>query len=65
MSFIENACIEIGKNMTSATFISLESTTYPTTTENFMLPIIERESGLKHGEDFWLAYSLKGLIRVM
>ncbi|GAB1416613.1 nucleotide sugar dehydrogenase [Paludibacter sp.] len=57
MSFIENACIEIGKNMTSATFISLESTTYPTTTENFMLPIIERESGLKHGEDFWLAYS--------
>jgi len=57
MSFIESACTDIGKHMKPATFISLESTTYPTTTENFMLPIIERESGLKHGKDFWLAYS--------
>jgi len=47
----------IGQNMKSGTFISLESTTYPTTTEDFMLPIIERESGMKHEEDFWLAYS--------
>src|SRR5674476_1203520 len=43
--------------MKPGTFISLESTTYPTTTEDFMLPIIQCESGLKHGEDFWLAYS--------
>ncbi len=57
MSYIESACIDIGRNMKPGTFISLESTTYPTTTENFMLPIIERESGLKHGKDFWLAYS--------
>lgn len=57
MSYIESACIDIGKYMKSGTFISLESTTYPTTTEDFMLPIIERESGLKHGRDFWLAYS--------
>ena len=57
MSYIESACTDIGRNMKLGTFISLESTTYPTTTENFMLPIIERESGMKHGEDFWLAYS--------
>lgn len=57
MSYIESACIAIGQNMRPGTFISLESTTYPTTTEDFMLPIIEQESGLKHGEDFWLAYS--------
>lgn len=57
MSYIESACIGIGKNMKAGTFISLESTTYPTTTEDFMLPIIERESGLKEGVDFWLAYS--------
>ena len=57
MSYIESACTDIGRNMKPGTFISLESTTYPTTTENFMLPIIERESGLKHGKDFWLAYS--------
>jgi UDP-N-acetyl-D-glucosamine dehydrogenase len=57
MSYIESACTDIGRNMKRGTFISLESTTYPTTTENLMLPIIEKESNLKHGEDFWLAYS--------
>lgn len=57
MSYIESACISIGQHMKPGTFISLESTTYPTTTEEFMLPIIERESGLKHGTDFWMAYS--------
>ena len=57
MSYIESACIAIGQNMKPGTFISLESTTYPTTTEDFMLPIIEQESGLQHGKDFWLAYS--------
>jgi UDP-N-acetyl-D-glucosamine dehydrogenase len=57
MSYIESACISIGKNMKQGVFICLESTTYPTTTESFMLPIIEKESGLKHGTDFWLAFS--------
>ena len=57
MTYIESACIEIGRNMKAGTFICLESTTYPTTTEDFMLPIIERESGMKAGTDFWLAYS--------
>ena len=57
MSFIENSCIDIGQNMKAGTFISLESTTYPTTTEQFMKPIIERESGLTEGKDFWLCFS--------
>ncbi len=57
MSYIEKACKSIGQNMKKGTFISLESTTYPTTTENLMLPLIEAESGMKHGIDFWLAYS--------
>jgi UDP-N-acetyl-D-glucosamine dehydrogenase len=57
MSYIEASCVEIGKNMKKGTFISLESTTYPTTTEDFMKPIIERESGMKEGEDFWLCFS--------
>ena len=57
MSYIEASCVAIGQNMKSGTFISLESTTYPTTTEDLMLPIIEEESGLEHGIDFWLAYS--------
>ena len=57
MSFIESACHDIGKNMKPGTFISLESTTYPTTTENLMKPIIEADSGLKEGKDFWLCFS--------
>ncbi len=57
MSFIRSACEKIAANMKAGTFISLESTTYPTTTEDFVLPILEKESGLKEGKDFWLAYS--------
>jgi len=57
MSYIEQSCIDIGRNMKSNIFISLESTTYPTTTENFMKPIIERESGLQEGKNFWLCFS--------
>jgi UDP-N-acetyl-D-glucosamine dehydrogenase len=41
MSYIEASCIAIGQNMKPGTFISLESTTNLTTTEDFMLPIIE------------------------
>jgi len=44
MSYIESACIDIGLNMKQGTFISLESTTYPTTTEDFMLPLIKEYS---------------------
>ena len=57
MSYIESACHDIGKNMKPGTFISLESTTYPTTTENLMKPIIEADSGLEEGKDFWLCFS--------
>jgi len=57
MSFIESACHEIGKYMKRGTFVSLESTTYPTTTEHFVLPLLEEASGLKQGIDFWLAFS--------
>jgi UDP-N-acetyl-D-glucosamine dehydrogenase len=42
MSYIEAACTDIGRYMKPGTFISLESTTYPTTTEEVMLPIIEK-----------------------
>lgn len=57
MKYIESACRDIGKYMTKGTFVSLESTTYPTTTEDFMKPIIEEVSGMKEGKDFWLCFS--------
>jgi UDP-N-acetyl-D-glucosamine dehydrogenase len=37
--------------------VVLESTTYPGTTEELLLPILEQGSGLKCGEDFYLAFS--------
>lgn len=57
MSYIEAACRDIGRHMKPGTFVSLESTTYPTTTEDLMKPILEKESGLKEGVDFWLCFS--------
>ncbi|MGV8135433.1 MAG: nucleotide sugar dehydrogenase [Mangrovibacterium sp.] len=57
MSYIESACVDVGHNMKPGVFVSLESTTYPTTTEDVMCPILEMESGLKQGIDFWLAFS--------
>lgn len=57
MRYIHDSCTETGRNMKRGCFISLESTTYPTTTEEFMKPVIEKESGLTEGRDFWLCYS--------
>ncbi|MGD9930871.1 MAG: nucleotide sugar dehydrogenase [Mangrovibacterium sp.] len=57
MSYIQDSCEAIGQYMKPGTFVCLESTTYPTTTESFILPILEEKSGMKHGEDFWLAFS--------
>lgn len=57
MHYIIDSCTDIGRYMKKGAFICLESTTYPTTTEDLMLPIIEKESGMKAGIDFWMAYS--------
>ncbi|WP_163716111.1 nucleotide sugar dehydrogenase [Mangrovibacterium lignilyticum] len=57
MSHIRDSCEAIADNLKKGTFICLESTTYPTTTEDFILPLVEEKSKLKHGEDFWLAFS--------
>ncbi|MFA6617807.1 MAG: nucleotide sugar dehydrogenase [Candidatus Neomarinimicrobiota bacterium] len=56
MSFITSALDEIEKYMHKDLVIILESTTYPGTTREFMLPRLER-SGLKCGKDFYLAFS--------
>lgn len=55
-SYVESSGREIAKYMHTGMLIVLESTTYPGTTEEVLKPILE-ESGLKCGEDFFLAYS--------
>ena len=56
MNYIASACEDIASYMKSGTFISLESTTYPTTTEEFMLPVLQSK-GLVLNSDFWLCFS--------
>ncbi|MGE4286606.1 MAG: nucleotide sugar dehydrogenase [Phycisphaerae bacterium] len=57
MSYVIKTCETISKNMRAGQLIVLESTTYPGTTRELMLPILEEGSGLKAGADFYLAYS--------
>jgi UDP-N-acetyl-D-glucosamine dehydrogenase len=56
MSYILAAGEEIKKNLRTGQLIILESTTYPGTTDEVLLPIFE-SSGLKLDEDFLLAFS--------
>ena len=56
LSFIISAVEEIKKWLHPGQLIILESTTYPGTTEEIVLPLL-KESGLKLGQDFFLAFS--------
>ena len=56
LSFIVNAAEGILPRLQVGQLIVLQSTTYPGTTEEVVLPILER-SGLKAGQDFHLAFS--------
>ena len=57
ISFIDSSGQSVGKNLTAGTVVVLESTTYPGTTEGILLPLLEKESGLRCGEDFLLGFS--------
>jgi UDP-N-acetyl-D-glucosamine dehydrogenase len=56
LTYVLDSTRAVAKILRSGQLVVLESTTYPGTTRDEMLPILE-ESGLKHGEDFFLAYS--------
>ena len=47
----------VGQNLTKGSIVVYESTVYPGVTEDVCIPILERESGLKCGEDFKIGYS--------
>lgn len=52
ISYVENVAKEISKKIRKGQLIILESTTYPGTTQEIILPLLE-SSGLKVGEDFF------------
>lgn len=47
----------VGRNLTKGSIVVYESTVYPGVTEDVCVPILERESGLRCGEDFKVGYS--------
>ena len=47
----------VGQNLKKGAIVVLESTVYPGVSEDVMAPILERESGLKCGKDFFIGYS--------
>ena len=54
---VESASEILGKNLTKGSIVVYESTVYPGVTEDICVSILEKESGLKCGTDFWVGYS--------
>ena len=56
MSYIVSACEQIGSHFHAGMLVILESTTYPGTTDEVVLPMLAK-SGLRVGADFFLCFS--------
>ena len=56
LRYVEGTAKSIAATLRPGQLVVLESTTYPTTTRDIVLPLLE-ESGLQVGNDFFLAYS--------
>lgn len=54
---VESASRTVGRNLTKGSIVVFESTVYPGVTEEICIPILEKESGMKCGEDFKVGYS--------
>src|SRR5260370_6953481 len=57
MSIVFAASRRVGKALKKGDIVVYESTVYPGATEEDCVPILERESGLKNGVDFFVGYS--------
>jgi nucleotide sugar dehydrogenase len=57
LSYIEAACRGLAPHLSVGATVVLESTTYPGTTEELVVPILEKHSGLRAGPDFHVGYS--------
>ena len=57
MSYIINTTETVSKYLKKGQLVVLESTTWPGTSEEIMIPILEKNSKLKAGIDFFVAYS--------
>ncbi|OIJ68265.1 nucleotide sugar dehydrogenase [Streptomyces mangrovisoli] len=56
LGMVEDACAMVSRRLRPGTLVVLESTSYPGTTDEVVLPILE-QSGLRAGSGFYLAFS--------
>lgn len=54
---LKSASVVVGQHLKSGAVVVFESTVFPGATEEICVPILERESGLKHLKDFFVGYS--------
>jgi len=54
---VESASRTVGQNLSRGAIVVYESTVYPGVTEDICVPILEKESGLSCGKDFFVGYS--------
>jgi UDP-N-acetyl-D-mannosaminuronic acid dehydrogenase/UDP-N-acetyl-D-glucosamine dehydrogenase len=57
LTYIEAAGRELARRLRAGATVVLESTTYPGTTEDLLVPLLESGSGLTAGRDFFVGYS--------
>ncbi|TBO61115.1 nucleotide sugar dehydrogenase [Streptomyces kasugaensis] len=57
LTYIETCARTLGEHLRPGATVVLESTTYPGCTEELLLPILEKASGLRAGEDFLAGFS--------
>ena len=57
LSYVVSAAKTVGENLVKNQVIILESTTYPGTTLEVLIPNLEKYSNMKAGEDFFVGYS--------
>ena len=57
LSYVEDAAVLITPHITPGCCVILESTSYPGTTEEIFIPILEAGSGLRAGAQFFAGYS--------
>ena len=57
LSHLNDVCKKLSKVIQNNDIIIFESTVYPGVTKNFCIPLLESDSNLKEGKDFYVGYS--------
>lgn len=62
LSYLQSACALIGKTLKQDDIIIFESTVYPGCTEEYCVPILEKESNLIYNQNFYCGYSPERIV---